>query len=455
MPHVRDTSRALRTQSPDSAFPESPLQLALQIAAQLLVLSRLLIILADVVRFTREHNKKSSIAMFPQRFYILLIENLMKKRTNVVVLLATTFSVVCGWRVVGQTSAPQWSDVVHALQRKRDAVKSLKAEYLLLYSISPRKEREYNNAGTEAFKRAKANGDIALGSVDEKEIFDRVATCRYQRKGDQWREDIGEAFPASSSGRLLNHFRGFDGERYYAYDAGRAYGIIAGSPMETISGSDRYQNVTYGVRFLGLEEPVNSLQEAEELGLNFVPKGTETVNNEICVKYQLSVENQSGVLTRNTVWVCPSKDYCIVRWIAESFRRPSSTRTLGATVTIGNASALQKTSSGTYVYKVYQEDQFQTGEDAKLHWKDSHQFVLSSVELNPPLAASIFNIEFPPGTRVEDSIINPGILTASGADPSYLPKSFSQGYKLKPEPLEGSSLPQPLAGETFLKPSNP
>lgn len=378
------------------------------------------------------------------------------KRFPKLVFLAILLGIVqFSWKALSQDTTPDWSTVLGALQAKRDAVTSMKAEYLMQYSVSPETQQRYNRITLEAFKRDQAKGDIAANVPEPVEVYDRVATCRYQSKRDLWREDVGEAYPASPSGKLLNHFHGFDGEKYYAYDADRIYGIIAATINDMLAGTSRYQNASNGNRFVGIEEPVGSLQKAQDIGLTFKTIGNEVVNNEPCVKYQLNVQSQPGTLTRNTVWVNPSKSYSVIRWRSEILKRASEESPWNSRVTVGNALKLEKTAAGIYVNKVYQEDIFESEEDGKLHWIDSRSFILSSIELNPKLPASTFDVQFPPGTRVEDYILSPGQLSVSGADPTFLPKTVSQGAKIKPEPLAGTPSLQPEKGEVFSKPTKP
>lgn len=247
--------------------------------------------------------------------------------------------VCCGLQlgrpVMAQNAQPEWAVALRALQARRDAVGTIKAEYLLEYSLSPELEQEYEQADAAALERAKANGAVTANSITIKEPYDLVSTCRYQRKGDLWREDVSEAYPGglaaelldrsqevygsefvpttSSRTPLLNHFQGFDGEKYFAYAAARSRGIIARTAEDIKAVTGTYANVSNGIRFLGLSEPVTDLEEGEKFGAPLRPGGQEQVNGEPCVKYVAKSLTPNGLHGRYTIWISPRKGYAVIK----------------------------------------------------------------------------------------------------------------------------------------------
>lgn len=348
---------------------------------------------------------------------------------------------------------------------------AIKAEYLLEYSVSPELEQEYNQSDCAVFERAKAAGDIAATATMLHQDYNQVATCRYQRQGNLWREDVSEAYPGglaaelldhsqefygsefvptpSSRTPLLNHFEGFDGEKYFAYAAARSRGIIARTAEDIKAVTGPYANVSNGIRFLGLSEPVTDLEEGQKFGVTLRPSGQEQVNGEPCVKYVAKSLTPNGFHTRYTIWISLSKGYAVIKWQSEIFVKKPQSQLWNASVTIGNAYTLEKTASGVYVNKVYKEDEFRTKGDGKLHWQDSWRFTLANLQLGAEIPRAVFAVQFPPGARIMDTISSPGRINIVGAEFGTAAEQMSRGTKIKLEALNGTSAPQPQPGEEF------
>lgn len=359
--------------------------------------------------------------------------------------------------VTAQNAEPDWTVVLRTLQAQRDAVSSIKAEYLLESILSPELAQESREANHKTFEVDKARGNISKDAVEPRYVqdFQRVATCRYQHQGDLWREDIVEAYPGGEQGELLSHFRGFDGEKYYAYNADRFQGIIAPSSDALYPVTHRFTAVTDGSRFLGMREPVDLLESLSKKGISFRIVEQEQVNGEQCVKYLATNLIRNELHARTTIWISPVKGHSIIKRKEEIFGKDPQRQIWNASVTITNIFALEKTPNGSYVNKILQQDYFKTKQDGKLHWQNSYRFTLDNVQVNAEIPRAVFAVEFPPGTRIEDRILSPGRIGIVGAEPQVAANNMARGGKPKPEALDGTPASQPRPGEEFPKLSTP
>lgn len=384
----------------------------------------------------------------------------MNSRPRISMVLSRWFSlwlglamILCALEIgragIAQNVQPEWAVALRTLQARRDAVGTIKAEYLLEYSLSPELEKEYEQADAAALERAKANGDVTANSITIKDKYDLVSTCRYQRKGDLWREDVSEVYPGGPEGGLLDHFQGFDGEKYFAYDATRSHGIIAPTALDIRAVTGPYANVSNGIRFLGLSEPVDSWEEGQKMGATVRLIGQEQVNGEQCVKYLSKSQAANGLRSRSTIWISPNKGYAVIKWEGEVFAKNPQSQLWNVSLTVGNTFALEKTADGTYVNKVFEQDEFTTKHDGKLHWERSWRFTLANLQLGAEIPRSTFAAQFPPGARIVDSILSPGRINVVGAEYGMAAEQMSKGIKIKPEALSGTSAPQPQPGEEF------
>jgi hypothetical protein len=260
-----------------------------------------------------------------------------------------------------------------------------------------------------------------------------------------WREDITEEYPGNSQGEPFQHFRAFDGERYYAYNDDGSLGLIAGSKEEIDAASHRYAVVTNRSYFLGLSSPLDALESLQKAGAAFKIAGREQIEGQNCIKC-VAVARPPGRtdgLVRVTLWLVPDKDYIAVKSKVEFATQNLQTRKWQGSAVVRTVSALEKLPNGMFVNKALQEDQFASKDSGALHWEQSMRFTLGSIQINGKYSQSMFTPEFPPGALVEDRIMSPGRLEVVGPDFRGPRDNMVKGEKLAPEEnLEEAPIPQ-------------
>jgi hypothetical protein len=353
------------------------------------------------------------------------------------IVMSCVAAILCAsasTKIFAQGTTPDIATIVQSLKFRRDAVTSLRAEYLMEYVVSPQQADYLQQANRKVY------GDVPMPRYIED--YNRVAACRLVSKGEMWREDITEEYPGTTQAEPLQHFRAFDGERYYAYNDDGAMGLIAGDKEAIDAASHRFAAAMNGAHFLGLHFPLDTLEDLQKLGAIFKIVGQEQVLGQSCIKCIAVAHPQAEEHIRVTLWLVPNKNYISVKSKVEFATQDPRTRKWQGSAVVRTVTALEELSNGMFVNKVLQEDQFASKDSGALHWEQSIRFTLGNIQINKKYSQSMFTPEFPPGTLVEDRIMSPGRLEVVGPDFRGPRENMAKGEKLTPEGLEGTPVPQ-------------